>query len=89
MITEEIARQYRQHFEEGGHCDGACEVVGHEWVRDLLDRIDATRKLLTTWRYKTGPCPACHSTVHRGDCVLVGVMDALAGIEKPRSAREQ
>lgn len=33
----DIDRTFRQHFEEGGQCDGVCEVEAHAWVRTLLD----------------------------------------------------
>ena len=37
--VREIEREYRQHFEEGGRCDGVCEQEAHAWVRDLLDAL--------------------------------------------------
>ena len=42
--VEEIRRTFRQHLEEGGHCDGVCEIEVHSWTRDLLAHIDAINK---------------------------------------------
>mgnify|MGYP001602698407 FL=1 len=49
-------------------------------VRPFLAVVDAAKRARATlerWRYAQGACPACHSAIHRADCVLTQIAGDL------------